>query len=221
MKKVKLLLSSGRDPINYVHAFTELGAEVTAGYLPEVDTTYDGLVLCGGTDIDPARYGEPPDGSLGIDSKRDEVEFALLEAYLRAGKPVLGICRGHQLINVFFGGSLYQHLPEADCHTGHKGIDNVHQVTALPDSIVGRLHGEKLSVNSSHHQAVKKLGTGLRATALWQGQYVEAMEHTSLPVFCVQWHPERMCFDKSRNDTVGGAKILEYFLSVCERQMKE
>ena len=132
----------------------------------------------------------------------------------------MGICRGHQLINVYFGGTLYQDLPEAVLHKKKNGDDNIHEVRAVSDSIPGRLYGKSFSTNSSHHQAVKKLGEGLRATAFWNEQYIEAVEHETLPVFGVQWHPERMCFKHERDDTVCGAGIFKYFIETCEKYRK-
>ena len=140
----------------------------------------------------------------------------MLRAYLDAGKPVLGICRGHQLINVFFGGTLYQHLPEAELHKSHDGKDSVHSIKTVSNSVLAKLYGESFVTNSSHHQAVKKLGEGIRATAYWNEQYVEAIEHISYPVLGVQWHPERMCFKHERDDTVCGAEILKYFINLCD-----
>ena len=139
-------------------------------------------------------------------------EFALMDDFVKARKPVLGICRGHQFINVFFGGSLCQHIPEADLHTGSKA----HTVAAEEGSVLKELYGPSFSVNSTHHQAVKKLGDGLRATAFWDDKYVEATEHTSLPIISMQWHPEAMCFDRRRDDTVDGAKIFEHFVTMCK-----
>ena len=216
MEKVKILLSYGTDTKNYIDAIEALGAEAAGKYLPDIDTNYDGLLLCGGCDIDPQRYGEQINGAVNIDTARDEVEFKLLRAFIEAGKPVMGICRGHQLINVFFGGSLYQDLPETNLHKGPPNTkEMIHEVTATPNSIVGRLYGEKFTVNSVHHQAVKVLGADLCVTSLWDGRYVEAMEHKSLPIFSVQWHPERMCFENQRDDAVCGADILGYFVDLC------
>ena len=217
MKKTKILLSYKISAQNYIDALCALGAEPTAEYLPEVNTDYDGLILCGGGDVDPKYFNEQNDGSKGIDLDRDEAEMALLRAYADAGKPILGICRGHQIINVFFGGSLYQHIPEADLHTSKNGVDEAHIITADADSVLGRLYGERFSTNSAHHQAIKALGAGLRGVAWWEDKYIEAIEHESLPILGVQWHPERMCFAKEREDTVCGAKILEYFLELCKK----
>lgn len=221
MRRMRILLSRGSSADNYINALEGIGAEAVAQYLPEVDTDYDGLVLCGGGDIDPKYYGEELNGSYGIDNLRDTAEFALLKAYVEAGKPVLGVCRGCQLINVFFGGSLYQHLPDAELHKSVNGVDSVHNVTALENSILANIYGTTIAVNSAHHQAVKVLGDNLRATAYWNSHLVEAIEHNSLPIFAIQWHPERMCFAKARHDTVCGADIFRHFISICEEYAKK
>lgn len=216
MKKVKLLLSGKPRIEYYVDAAERLGAEVVAEYLPAIDTQYDGLILCGGCDVAPKYYNEEINGSTDIDIDRDENEFALLKAYIDAGKPVFGICRGFQLINIYFGGTLYQDIKEANLHRRINEVDSVHSITADEDSIVGRLYGRNVSVNSAHHQALKDLGEGLKATAYWQDKYIEAIEHTKLPIFGVQWHPERTCFSMARNDTCDGSKLFEYFIKLCE-----
>lgn len=211
MHKPKILLSGNSNLQFYVDAVNGLGAEADAKYLPPIDTNYDGLILCGGNDVDPQYYGQTLNGSVNLDKERDAVEFALLEAYVKAGKPVMGICRGYQLINIFFGGSLEQHIEAADLHIQHNGMDSVHGVTAEKGSILEKLYGTAFSVNSSHHQAVMALGSGLRATAFWN-DLTEAYEHNTLPVIGVQWHPERMCFTKKRMDTVDGSLLFRYFL---------
>lgn len=217
MDKLKILLSVKSNKQFYLDAVNGMGAVPIADYPPKIDTSCDGLILCGGGDIDPKYYNEPVDGSTYINAERDAVEFALLKAYIEAGKPVFGICRGFQLMNIYFGGSLHQDIPEAAQHSNHQEMDIAHEVTAEADSILGRLYGTSFRVNSSHHQAVKKLGDGLRATAWWDDRYVEGIEHTSLPVFGVQWHPERMCFTRKREDTVDGSKLFEHFMELCRK----
>lgn len=216
MQKPRILLSANKNMQYYVDAVEGAGGIAVAKYLPEVDTDYDGLILCGGNDIDPKYYNEPMDGSVNIDSDRDTVEFALLKAYTKKGKPIMGICRGCQLINIYFGGSLYQDLAESALHTNRTDFYIAHEVTTTENSLLNRLYGNSFSVNSSHHQAVNKLGEELFPTAFWQGKYVEAYEHSKLPVFGFQWHPERMCFSQTREDTVDGSKIFEYFIKLCK-----
>ena len=130
--------------------------------------------------------------------------------------PVFGICRGIQSINVLCGGSLHQHMPETPVHRSGTKEDLVHPVTATPESLLGKLYGEKFCVNSFHHQAVNVLGDGLRATAFWENTYIEAFEHESLPIYGFQFHPERMCCSHARPDTVDGTKIFEYFIGLCK-----
>lgn len=216
MNAIRILLSGKTNLQYYVDAVNGVGAEADARYLPDIDKGFDGLILCGGNDIDPSRYHEQIDGAVNIDRDRDEVEFALLKAYIDAGKPVMGICRGFQLINIFFGGSLYQDLPETHLHTNKTDFYITHSVTAVGNSIVGKAYGASFSVNSSHHQAVKALGEGLRATAFWEDKYIEAYEHKSLPIFGVQWHPERMCFGQKRDDTVDGSELFKRFITMCK-----
>lgn len=218
MKKIRILLSGKNNMQNYVDAVNAAGGEATAKYLPDIDTGYDGLILCGGADIDPKYYHQENQGSVGIDPERDAVEFALLKAYVDAGKPVLGICKGHQLINVFFGGTLHQDLPEKHLHTSGQGFDLIHPVTAKETSMLRKLYGSSFVVNSSHHQAIDRLGAGLQATAWWENTYIEAFEHCSLPIYGVQFHPERMCLSKARPDTIDGIQIFRWFLDVCKQK---
>ena len=215
MSKIRILLSCNTKAENYIDAMERLGVEVVAEYCPKVDTGFDGLIICGGSDIDPAIYGENIDGAVDIDHKRDEAEIALLKAYLELGKPIFGICRGHQLINAYMGGSLCQHLQSADIHTTCDGVDRIHEVTACADSAVGRIYGERFIVNSAHHQAVRTPGEGMGVTALWDGKFAEATEHCSLPILSVQWHPERICFGRGSKEAADGSLILKYFAELC------
>lgn len=217
MKKVRLLLSGKTNLQYYSEAFTAAGAEPTVKYLPEINLEYDGLVLCGGSDIDPKYYNQEINGSVDIDNDRDGLEFALLKAYIEAGKPIMGICRGYQLINVYFGGSLFQHIPEVAQHRSGVDLYAAHTVTAVENSDLSKLYGDTFAVNSAHHQAVDRLGDGLRPTAYWNDKYIEAYEHKALPIFAVQWHPERMCAGQRRPDTVDGLPIIKHFVDMCKQ----
>jgi putative glutamine amidotransferase len=159
----------------------------------------DGLVLQGGDDIDPATYGEPITHSRGrIDLVRDRFEIALVHAFAAAGKPVFGICRGMQLINVAFGGSLHQDLHEdAATSEAHHVLDlydeHFHDVRLLPGSWVSGLYGDIQHgvVNSIHHQGIKQLGRDLVVEAVADDGVIEAIrwQGDSL-IIGVQWHPE-------------------------------
>ena len=211
----RILLSGNTKLQYYVDAVTAAGGEAVAEYLPQVSTDYDGLILCGGNDIDPKYYQQEIGGSVNIDAPRDAIEFALLKAFVDAGKPVLGICRGHQLINIYFGGSLHQDIPEKDLHASNQNFDITHGVTAKDNSVLHNLYGSPFTVNSYHHQAIDRLGENLVATAYWNDQYIEAIEHKSLPILGVQWHPERMCASEKRDDTINGIGIFEWFINIC------
>jgi putative glutamine amidotransferase len=158
----------------------------------------DGLIISGGPDIEPVRYGEQP-GPLTtvVRPRRDAAEIALFEAALDAGVPVLGICRGMQLMNVALGGTLIQHLPEVVGHEEHcptPGAMGAHEVTVGPSGSRSRLsdllgEGTRL-VPTHHHQGVDKLGTGLVPTAWAPDGTVEAIETDAPFAVGVQWHPE-------------------------------
>jgi len=155
----------------------------------------DALVLVGGGDVDPARYGaDAHDATAGLDARRDEAELALLEAALAADLPVLAVCRGMQLLDVHLGGSLLQHVPDAvgtDVHQPARGCFADVEVTTVPGSTLAAVLGPSVSVRCSHHQAVDRLGEGLVVAARSADGLVEGVE---LPgarfVVGVQWHPE-------------------------------
>ncbi|MGW5458048.1 gamma-glutamyl-gamma-aminobutyrate hydrolase family protein [Streptomyces sp. NPDC003996] len=150
----------------------------------------DALVIAGGPDVDPARYGaerEPRTGPPAV--ARDAWELALIGAALDAGMPVLGICRGMQLLNVALGGTLVQHL---EGHTEMVGVFGGHPVKPVPGSLYAGIVPEETTVPTYHHQAVDRLGAGLVPSAYAADGTVEAVE---LPaergwVLGVQWHPE-------------------------------
>ncbi len=155
----------------------------------------DALVLAGGEDLDPALYGRPAHAAAGRPCpERDEWELALLAAALERGTPVLGVCRGMQLMNVHAGGTLVQHLPEVVGHDGHNpqvGVFSPHTVKAVPGTLTERLMPGPTQVATHHHQAVDRLGDGLTATAHTEDGTIEAVEYDR-PGFAlgVQWHPE-------------------------------
>ena len=150
----------------------------------------DGIVLTGGADVEPERYGHDNHAS-DTEPHRDAVEFALFEAALGDGLPVLGICRGLQLINVHQGGTLEQHVP-AHSRYDIAPHEESHVLAITPGSTLHRLFGDSARVNSLHHQTVGEVGKGLTVTAVAEDGVVEGVEMEGLPVVAVQWHPEMM-----------------------------
>ncbi|CAM5502931.1 Gamma-glutamyl-gamma-aminobutyrate hydrolase OS=Streptomyces gougerotii OX=53448 GN=GCM10010227_35480 PE=4 SV=1 [Streptomyces diastaticus subsp. diastaticus] len=149
----------------------------------------DGLVIAGGPDVEPARYGAERDPRTGPPAPaRDAWELALIDAALSLGTPLLGICRGMQLLNVALGGTLVQHL---DGHTGGTGVFGSHPVKPVPGSRYAAAVPEESVVPAYHHQCVDELGRGLSVSAQADDGTVEAIETAGEPwVLGVQWHPE-------------------------------
>ena len=160
----------------------------------------DGLLLSGGQDVAPKNYGEEPTPKLGdIFPERDDFEYGLLKAALEAKKPILGICRGSQIINTYFNGSLYQDLSYIGTEVLKHNQENspsmvTHSVMIDKSSKLFDIFGEeKIRVNSFHHQAVKKVGDGLAISAKAPDGVIEAIEKTDYPfLVAVQWHPEML-----------------------------
>lgn len=160
----------------------------------------DGLIITGGKDIDPATYGHAPHPATEEPARdRDAWEFALLAAALRRGVPVLGICRGAQVLNVALGGTLHQHLPDVIGHSGHRAGDAVFAISTVrtvEGSTVHALVGPSVQAKCYHHQAIDRLGEGLVVSAIDAEGVIEAVEHTGASfVVAVQWHPEETLDD--------------------------
>ncbi len=215
--KPKILLSGNTNLHYYVDAVRAAGGEAHARYCPPLSLDYDALLLCGGNDIDPARYGRPLAGSRSLDLERDASEMRLFSAYFEAGKPIFGVCRGMQLVNVALGGTLCQDIESTPVHLSGEDFYAAHPITSEEGCVLDRLYGRRFSVNSSHHQAVEQPGAGLRITARSEEGVIEALEHESRPVLAVQFHPERMCESEAREDTVDGLPLFRYFLSLIGR----
>jgi putative glutamine amidotransferase len=161
----------------------------------EVVAVLDALVLTGGGDVDPAAYGEVPGPEVGgVDRNRDASERALLAAALEADLPLLAICRGCQVLNVFLGGTLHQHLPDVVGNLDHRSAPMVFgdvDVTTVQGTVTASVFGARTTVRCSHHQSVRDLGRGLVVTASAPDGVVEAVELPSARfVLAVQWHPE-------------------------------
>ena len=162
----------------------------------------DLLLLPGGGDVDPSFFRQTNTASRNVDCMLDRLQFFFLEAFQKAGKPVLGICKGMQLINIFFGGTLDQDMPSAS-HTLHLGSsgDRHHCISPLqtkedPPQIpylpAGSILTEHMLVNSAHHQCISTIGADLIAISHSDDDVIETICHSTLPIVGVQWHPERL-----------------------------
>ena len=178
----------------------------------------DGLLLSGGEDVNPAFYGQTATEKCGkIVPARDHAEMKMLEAFLSTGKPILGICRGEQLMNVFFGGTLHQDIADVAtrCHDDYprKNRGN-HEVSVTRGTKLAEIMGqETFLANSLHHQAVDKVAPALILAATCEDGIVEGVEHPAHP-FCigVQWHPEHMsAYSKLQR------RIFDAFVDACTK----
>lgn len=202
--------------VNYEAALKELGVSFEVSLHPLNIARFDGLLLPGGGDINPDFYGESVTASSNINTVLDEQQFSILHQFVLAKKPILGICKGIQVINVYFGGSLIQDIETASLHRWNEK-DMIHTTLTRPDSFLIPLYGTQFVTNSAHHQAIGLLGRHLQVAQVSPDNIIEAVCHNSLPIIGVQWHPERMCFANSRRDTVDGSLLLRYFLQLCSQ----
>lgn len=215
--------SLARLPQSYTEAIKAAGALplIAADADPvEYARVFDGLVLTGGADINPALYGQTAiPQTQGINHALDQLEIGLYHAFVQAGKPVLGICRGIQLVNVAAGGSLWQDLPSQQGLTGHAYVKPLtsHLIRTEADSWLGRLFGSEFLTNSYHHQAVRQLAPGFIASAWSDDDVVEAIRHEQLPVLAVQWHPERMTGSLRPASLPDMLPLFKYWVDLCRK----
>ena len=185
---------------NYVKAMELLGAQPFISLEVEDFDKADALILPGSRqDMNPKLWGAEDECSNDINDELDRIQWELMEKAVESKKPVLGICRGMQFINVALGGTLYQDIPsqyETDIQHQRivKGVEIYHTATLDKDSRLAQILGawKDVKVNSSHHQSVKELAEGFKITGKAPDGIAEAMENEDGSIICVQWHPERM-----------------------------
>ena len=187
------------DIINKLGALPVVLPDVSGAKGEDYVDLFDALIIPGGPDADPTFYGEEPSRHIGSTNyKRDVFEAELFKAFYKAGKPIFGICRGCQFINILMGGSVYQDLAadNPDSYIRHsQGADGsypTHHVEIAKGSSLYKSLGATAYVNSRHHQGIKKVGEGLTVTAKAADGVVEAIETADGQIVAVQWHPENM-----------------------------
>lgn len=200
-----------KDTGNYERFISSVGcmpvSTLNRNRLPSCDV----LLLPGGGDITPAFFGEHNAGSRHIDTELDILQLQALDYAIAQAMPVLGICKGMQLINVAFGGTLIQDLPTSRIHR-YQGRDQYHATELLSGSCLSGMLGSTAMVNSAHHQGIGRLGGSLTAIQ-WcpVDNCVEALVHESLPILGLQWHPERL---EPEQTTLQGSLVWSSFLSL-------
>ena len=199
----------------FIIPYTESEAQIK-----EYVTRCDGVLFSGGCDIEPKKFGEETLPTCGnIQLYRDSLELAFFKEAFKAKKPILGICRGSQLINVALGGTLYQDIPTmipSEIPHRQKEARSLpsHSVKILSDTPLMELIGkERMVANSFHHQAIKALGDGLEVMALADDGIIEAIYHTDYSyLIAYQWHPERLCESNEDN-----RRIFDDFISASRK----
>ncbi|MBS7527654.1 gamma-glutamyl-gamma-aminobutyrate hydrolase family protein [Fusibacter paucivorans] len=189
----------------------------------------DGLIITGGEGPHPRYYGETVSSMAENDLKnmrvmssefnpaRDEMEIAILEAFIKLKKPVLGICRGHQLISVCTGGKVKLNFAKNDGVEHQGGV--THEIEVEQDSVLGKVFGTKFMINSFHYAKVASVSDEWRVTGYSPDGVIEAIEHKTLPMLGVQFHAERMC-GEDRYPVLGpdSKPFFEHFIAMCTRK---
>lgn len=198
-----------KDTVNYENAMRTLEVPFITTLDIGVAESATHLLLPGGGDITPAFFGQFNCGSRNIDTELDILQMQAFSSFMTQKKPILGICKGLQLINIQLGGTITQHIDTAATHMW-EGRDKQHYVYhsgVNRTDFFYQLYGTGTNVNSAHHQAIDHLGRSLAPVCRAGDNVIEGIMHTSLPIIAVQWHPERMM-------DIGGEELLSYFINM-------
>lgn len=195
-------VGAATDPFPYVQAVKASGAEASVmvpnGSPQSLPAQTRGIVFCGGAAVHPSRFGQELDPNIkkAVDEDRDAMEWSLLGEALERNLPIMGICRGFQMINVYLGGTLTQNLAAEGWHENHRpdAARNhlAHTVTARGGALGRNFGSEPFFVNSIHRQGIKALAPGLTTTATTQDGLIEGYECAERKILAVQWHPEEL-----------------------------
>lgn len=221
----QMITTHGALPLT-VPLLRELSGSARSACIQAIAEDLDGLMLQGGTDIEPGRYGEQPLRSeWSGDALRDHLEFDLVAAFLALDKPVLGVCRGFQLLNVALGGSLYQDLPlQYPSEIRHNDeltyCGATHGIELTEQGVLTKIYGTRVGlVNSAHHQGIKRLGSGLHAEAIAPDGLIEGFSSADFRfVVAVQWHPE---FHHTDPALLSATPLIQSFLEACTSSPKK
>lgn len=243
MKNI-LIAGPAEDPF-HIPQITKAAVENSGGQTffsldPSDLTACDGLILPGGLpDIAPANYGERNVSCHTIEPELDIAQFRMLDTAVALNKPILGICRGHQLLNVYYGGTLIQDVAELEIHRFVPDVETLHDSVCVPGTPLYQLYGASGIINTKHHQAARKVARSFKIAQLWFAPgisaqerrrflsrvqndeqadgsdwcMVEAIVHRTKPMIGLQWHPEHM-IDAQSPGTVDPKKLFDYFISL-------
>lgn len=203
------IVGRAKDTVNYEKSMRRLSIPYITTLNVEESECATHLLLPGGGDVTPAFYGQLNNGSRNIDTELDILQMQAFSSFMTQKKPILGICKGLQLINIQLGGTITQHIETAATHMWDE-CDKQHYVYhsgVNRTDFFYQLYGAGTNVNSAHHQAVDRLGRDLVPVCRAGDGVIEGIMHTLLPIIAVQWHPERIMDD-------GGELLLTYFIGL-------
>jgi putative glutamine amidotransferase len=213
-----VIVGRKRDTFRYEGWFERNGLSAITSMDPADLTDCDGVILPGGSDITPSFFGQEVNGAEDMDTELDTIQYNAARYCISNKIPLFGICKGIQMLNVAFGGTLHQDLTTAARHRKLQE-DQYHRTFIEEGSFLADLYGTSMITNSAHHQGLDRLGEGLSVIQRCEFDgCIEAVVHESLPAFGTQWHPERLDSVKAG---VSSDPLLHYFLSLVELYRKE